>query len=134
MNFKDFSDKYGIDLFCEVPYDITDAYVLMPESEDFFKVYFNWKSNRNSSNKCVSAEGQTFSSEGYASVKFVFPNMKARKMFKAGIQDTVDGSWEHNKWEYVGFTNIKYGVEMVYIRRDTNYITYQWEEEDVPSN
>jgi len=129
LTLEDFVEKFGINIFCEVDFDITDASAEISNNEDYLELQFNWKSNGNCTNKYVISDGEMWSSDGVQAVHFYFKNIRGKKKkFDAGIQynNYEDPEFDMNsKFEYLGFHNLKYGIVMYYRRRNMELTKYQ---------
>ena len=100
----DFESQYGIRLFSE-GVDCVDCRAYVSPSEELLRLVFEWSANEDCTNKYVESAGMTFESfpEETHSYHYEFEN---------GELMTVGLIGDSSAWEYLGFCNLKYGIEL----------------------
>jgi len=106
----DFESQYGIRLFSE-GVDCVNCRVYVSPSEELLQLVFEWSANEDCTNKYVESAGMGCKS-------FPEETQFYRYEFENGELMTVGLIGNSSAWEYLGFCNLKYGIELSFSNRE----------------
>ena len=108
----DFVSKYGVRPFAD-NIDCVHMRAYVSPSEELLQLVFEWSSNIDCSNKYVKADGMGYSSpsydedtQSYLGKQFYRYEFENEEIFTVGLIG------DNSDWEYLGFSNLKYGIEL----------------------
>ena len=106
----DFESEFGVRPFSEGIETTKRVYV--SPSEELMKLVFEWDADGDCSNKYVKLDSLGYSS--WDEEKQFF-----RYKFENGDIIVVGLIGNNSSWDYLGFSNLKYGIELSFHNRET---------------
>ena len=108
---KNFEQLYGIELFIESENQeikITDVSVRLSPNKEVLELELNWDAE----NKYKYAKFDSIEFDQGLKLNFQFEDST---FISVGFDDSEENSNKHDDWNYVGYVNTKYGLEITFI-------------------